>query len=1173
MTNENPVMKALRRLALVPLIAFGFLSILATGGGGGGGGGVGTPESPATITTTNAAELINDVIGTSDPTGGIAAASTQQGTTDGQSLSSARALAQRLETVYQTTLSGAQAASQRFAPAIAVDETEPCDFGQGTIHSTGTINNDGTGTLNVTYNNCLLDGLTHNGQATLQVTAFNLTFFVPTDFTFSISSLTITGPGVNQTVSGSLRDQLNLGTDTETTTFDLTTTDNVSGKTIRTHNLVFVFVYNDIFSPSSYTLTMTGRVWDSLYGYVDVSTVTPFVFSSISQLFPDSGQIILTGAGNASIRVTALSSVLLTVALDLDGDSVYELTATLTWTDLDGPIGADLGDDDGDGMHNSWETFYGLTPSDPVDAGSDGDGDLFANLGEYLSGTNPNNPTSIPTNAFSVSGTVAGLAGSGLVLQNNGGDDLAISGNGAFLFATPLADGDTYNVTVLSQPTSPAQTCSVTNGSGRSSGANVTNVSVNCVPAPTGVRAVSGNGQITLSWEPVPGASSYTIYFANETGVTKLTYLGLAGGAKIEGVSSPHVHNGLTNGSTYFYVVTATNAFGEGRESLQIAAQPLTHGWEWLDPKPTGNDLWAVHFVGANTGWAVGDAGTIIHTSDGGVTWGAQVSGTPSRLHDVHFVDALKGWAVGGLFVIGSTRHATILHTEDGGVTWHIQASGNVEPLAGIHFIDSLTGWSVGGDGMILHTTDGGRTWNPQPSGVTQALWKVTFVDALNGWIAGGSGFDGVILRTSDGGATWSAQVFGGQLFDLDFASATLGWAVDPASAGRILATNNGGSTWGPQPTSTGAFLRGIDFVDILTGWAVGTGGEILKTTNGGGLWVGQSSGTTRHLNAVAAIDVLTAWAVGTEGTIVHTADGGTTWVPQHVRALELPAGAPLTLDAIWFTDATTGWALGGGASVFRTSDAGVTWIAQPTFASETLHWIQFVDTSTGWAVGENGNVYRTIDGGNTWTLQGNIGVAQVWSVDFVDATTGWAVTPSGEIRKTVDGGVSWTSQASGTLNALTQVKAVNASTAWIVGMGGLILKTTDGGATWLGQISGTSQDLRGIAVIDAMTAWAVGGGSSAGIAPILATTDGGATWVSQNSTITHWFNDVFFANATTGWAVGPNGRIAATTDSGATWALQNADATLDLFNVRAVDPLTAWIRGRGLLRTTTGGK
>ena len=42
------------------------------------------------------------------------------------------------------------------------------------------------------------------------------------------------------------------------------------------------------------------------------------------------------------------------------------------------------------------------------------------------------------TNTFTIGGTVSGLAGSGLMLRNNGGDDLAISGNGGFTFATPI---------------------------------------------------------------------------------------------------------------------------------------------------------------------------------------------------------------------------------------------------------------------------------------------------------------------------------------------------------------------------------------------------------------------------------------------------------------------------------------------------------------------------------------------------------------------------------------------------------------------------------------------------------------------------------------------------------------------------------------------------------------
>ena len=81
-----------------------------------------------------------------------------------------------------------------------------------------------------------------------------------------------------------------------------------------------------------------------------------------------------------------------------------------------------------------------------------------------------------------VGGNVSGLSGTGLVLQNNGGDDMSISVNGDYTFATPLENGDTYVVTVLTQPSSPSQTCTVANGSGTMSSENVTNVDVNCVP-------------------------------------------------------------------------------------------------------------------------------------------------------------------------------------------------------------------------------------------------------------------------------------------------------------------------------------------------------------------------------------------------------------------------------------------------------------------------------------------------------------------------------------------------------------------------------------------------------------------------------------------------------------------------------------------------------------------
>lgn len=80
---------------------------------------------------------------------------------------------------------------------------------------------------------------------------------------------------------------------------------------------------------------------------------------------------------------------------------------------------------------------------------------------------------------YTVGGTVSGLSGTGLVLENNGGDNLSITGNGSFTFNTSISSGSTYSVTVLTEPSAPAQLCSVPNGSGTAT-TNVTNVQVAC---------------------------------------------------------------------------------------------------------------------------------------------------------------------------------------------------------------------------------------------------------------------------------------------------------------------------------------------------------------------------------------------------------------------------------------------------------------------------------------------------------------------------------------------------------------------------------------------------------------------------------------------------------------------------------------------------------------------
>jgi photosystem II stability/assembly factor-like uncharacterized protein len=91
-------------------------------------------------------------------------------------------------------------------------------------------------------------------------------------------------------------------------------------------------------------------------------------------------------------------------------------------------------------------------------------------------------------------------------------------------------------------------------------------------------------------------------------------------------------------------------------------------GWNWLNPKPTGNDYRSVVFVDTNTGYAVGDFGTIIKTTDGGTHWTLSASGTAQHLNSVYFTDFSTGYVAGD--------GGVILKTTDGGAIWTSQYSG-----------------------------------------------------------------------------------------------------------------------------------------------------------------------------------------------------------------------------------------------------------------------------------------------------------------------------------------------------------------------------------------------------------------------------------------------------------------------------------------------------------------
>ena len=162
-------------------------------------------------------------------------------------------------------------------------------------------------------------------------------------------------------------------------------------------------------------------------------------------------------------------------AADLDGDGDQDVIKTHRTND-DVSWYENL-----NGTGTSWKkTKIGTADGgrDVFAADVDGDGDF-----DILAASSTDDTVAWYENAppvFTIGGSVSGLTGTGLVLQNNGGNDLNIPADGAFTFSTALDDLSNYTVTVLSQPVSPNQVCRIENGSGVLAGADISNVVVSC---------------------------------------------------------------------------------------------------------------------------------------------------------------------------------------------------------------------------------------------------------------------------------------------------------------------------------------------------------------------------------------------------------------------------------------------------------------------------------------------------------------------------------------------------------------------------------------------------------------------------------------------------------------------------------------------------------------------
>ncbi len=184
--------------------------------------------------------------------------------------------------------------------------------------------------------------------------------------------------------------------------------------------------------------------------------------------------------------------------------------------------------------------------------------------------------------AFSVGGTVTGLAGT-VVLRNNGGDDLTLTGNGPFAFPTRMAGGASYVVTVRTQPA--GQTCAVTGGTGTMAAADVTGITIACANLTAGNHTVggtvsglvgtmvlrnngtddltvTGNGPFTFP-APLANAQAYSVTIAAAPGAQTCTVAGGAGSVSGANVTTVTVTCAATADETAYQAALAVYRSGD----------------------------------------------------------------------------------------------------------------------------------------------------------------------------------------------------------------------------------------------------------------------------------------------------------------------------------------------------------------------------------------------------------------------------------------------------------------------------------------------------------------------------------------------------------------------------------------------------------------------------------
>lgn len=302
--------------------------------------------------------------------------------------------------------------------------------------------------------------------------------------------------------------------------------------------------------------------------------------------------------------------------------------------------------------------------------------------------------------------------------------------------------------------------------------------------------------------------------------------------------------------------------------------------------------LLSVYFINSSTGWASGDSGVVIKTTNGGTNWIIQNSTTNLPLLTIMFSGTNTGWAAGGFDDNNPLcfHNVMLIKTTNGGNNWTQLSSGIGFLYNDLFVVNNQTlyitnsgiccpPFCISEAGGLNSTTNSGQNWF---GSLNLPSHSVYFININSGWASSRTSSDvlpsrNYIHRTTNAGNNWELMYSDSTDYtpfkNIFFTDGFTGYVKRYS----LLKSTNAGMNWQRTDSINTIGISNHFFINNDTGWCSGGFGKIIRTNNGGTNWNFQSTNTTSSINSVYFVDAYSGWAVGNNGTIIKTITGGLT--------------------------------------------------------------------------------------------------------------------------------------------------------------------------------------------------------------------------------------------------------------------------------------------------------